>query len=415
MKFLVIICIFSSLLATACSNGSGGSTAIPFSDGDAVSSTTMSGTNVVPLQIRSTGYLNEPVVTVTVCNPGSTATCVTIPNVLVDTGSSGLRIFSSLLTSLSLTQVTDGSGNSVARCVTYGDGSAQWGPVQKAAVVLGGETIPSVNIQVINANYKSVPSKCNGAENDPSVTSYNGILGVGTRDQDCGSSSDCTAGGEQWYFSCPSGSSTCTDSGADLSLQVENPIAVMTSSSNTDGVDDSNGSSIILPSIPDTGVLSASGYLIFGIGLRSNNTPSNSAKVLRTSSAGYFYTTYDGTSYIPSLLDSGSNGFFFPATSDQTPTCDAGWYCPDSTVTLTATQKGNGGVGAYSASFNIVDMRRVFVSSNTAYPSDGAEEDDMFIWGLPFFYGRQIYTSIYGKSTTINGTTYSTTTPVVAY
>ena len=402
------------MFTAGCSNSSGAN-ALPFDAGDAVSSTTMSGNNVIPLQIKSSGYLNEPVVTVTVCNPGSTTVCVTIPNVLVDTGSSGLRLFNSLLTGLSLTQVTDGSGNDIARCVTYGDGTAQWGPVQKATVVLGGETVSSVNIHVINANYKTIPSGCDGAENDPVAAQYNGILGIGARDQDCGSSTHCTSGGYQYYFSCPSGSNSCSDSGAALNLQVENPIAALDTSSNTDGLDDSSGSSIILPSITDTGVLSASGYLVFGIGTRANNTPGASAKVLRTDAAGYFYTTYNGTSFIDSLIDSGSNGFFFPATSSQTPTCDGGWYCPDSTVTgIAATQKSFTGSSSSAVTFDLVDMRRVFVSSNMAYPSDGAEEDSMFIWGLPFFYGRQIYTSISGKSVTINGTTYSTT-PVVAY
>ncbi|HEX7674021.1 MAG TPA: DUF3443 family protein [Bdellovibrio sp.] len=411
MKQILLILAFSSLLVSC--SGSGGSTAIPFDDGTAAAAATMSGNNVVPLQIGSSGTLNVPVATVTVCSLGNTSQCVTIPNILIDTGSSGLRVFSSFLTGLSLTQVTDGSGNSIARCVNFGDGTNQWGPVKKATVIIGGETVSSVNIEVIDASYKTVPSHCNGAESSPS--DYNGILGVGTRDQDCGSSADCTqANNNGWYFTCTSGSSTCTDTGAALNLQVENPIALMDTTANVDGIDDSGGSSIILPSIPDSGVLSASGYLVFGIGTRSNNTPSNSAKVLTTNSEGYFYTTYDGTSFIPSLLDSGSNAFFFPATSSSPNTCSGGWYCPDSTVTLNATHKAYTGGASYSTSFDVIDMRRAFVSNNSAYPSDGAEEDSMFIWGLPYFYGRQVYTSIYGKTVTINGTTY-TTSPVVAY
>ena len=83
-------------------------------------------------------------------------------------------------------------------------------------------------------------------------------------------------------------------------------------------------------------------------------------------------------------------------------------------MTWSATHKAYTGGASYSASFDVIDMRRAFVSNNSAYPSDGAEEDSMFIWGLPYFYGRQVYTSIYGKTVTINGTTY-TTSPVVAY
>ncbi|MEJ0003569.1 MAG: DUF3443 family protein [Pararobbsia sp.] len=40
---------------------------------------------------------NVPLVSVRLCPPGSTANCVTIPNIQVDTGSSGLRVLASAL------------------------------------------------------------------------------------------------------------------------------------------------------------------------------------------------------------------------------------------------------------------------------------------------------------------------------
>src|SRR5208282_4537676 len=67
--------------------------------------------------------VNAAYVSVEVCNPGGTTTCATIPDVLVDTGSSGLRILASApgVSSLNLTPVT-GNGTPVYECDPYADG-----------------------------------------------------------------------------------------------------------------------------------------------------------------------------------------------------------------------------------------------------------------------------------------------------
>ncbi|HYA85901.1 MAG TPA: DUF3443 family protein, partial [Nitrospirota bacterium] len=87
--------------------------------------------------ITSSNYLNKPCVSITVCTPGSTTACQTINDILLDTGSYGLRIFKQALT-VNLTQVPSGSG-SLAACAQFADGSADWGPVEVAGVVLGNE------------------------------------------------------------------------------------------------------------------------------------------------------------------------------------------------------------------------------------------------------------------------------------
>jgi hypothetical protein len=61
---------------------------------------TSSGQNVQPIAVNSgplNNYANGVFTSVTVCVPGS-GSCQTINDVLVDTGSSGLRILSSVLT-----------------------------------------------------------------------------------------------------------------------------------------------------------------------------------------------------------------------------------------------------------------------------------------------------------------------------
>lgn len=93
---------------------------------------------------------NVAYVSVTVCNPGGTTTCATIPNVQVDTGSSGLRLLASApgLSNLTLAPVT-GSGSSVYECFEYNDGNYLWGQVEQADVSMAGENATDVPIQVI--------------------------------------------------------------------------------------------------------------------------------------------------------------------------------------------------------------------------------------------------------------------------
>src|SRR5512143_2176186 len=59
------------------------------------------GNNVLSITVNgslcsagtSNGYFNKPCVSITVCTPGSTTACQTVNDILLDTGSYGLRIF----------------------------------------------------------------------------------------------------------------------------------------------------------------------------------------------------------------------------------------------------------------------------------------------------------------------------------
>ncbi len=153
-----------------------------------------SGDNVMPVSVGGavpgiTTYLNEPLVSVTVCVHG-TDTCQAVDGILLDTGSFGLRIFKQALTGLSLTPEPAGQGGQLAECQQYADGTSDWGPVELADVQLGGEPAVYVPIQVIDSTFQG-SANCNGGTNldsSPSVDGYNGILGVGYLQQDCGTS-----------------------------------------------------------------------------------------------------------------------------------------------------------------------------------------------------------------------------------
>src|SRR5659263_155369 len=97
-----------------------------------------------------TGYnVNRLYTDVTICHPGSTTQCQTIDHVLVDTGSTGLRLLSSAMApALNLNRLTGGA-LPLLNCAQFVDNRFAWGPVATADVVLGGKTAASVPIQII--------------------------------------------------------------------------------------------------------------------------------------------------------------------------------------------------------------------------------------------------------------------------
>ncbi|MGA7321505.1 MAG: DUF3443 family protein, partial [Candidatus Sulfotelmatobacter sp.] len=129
LKFFLTV---TTGLACAFSVGCGGSSSSSSSTSTTSPTQTIvtSGANVAPISVNggpSGNYPDAGFTSVTVCVPGTT-TCQTIDGVLVDTGSSGLRILSSALT-LSLPQQNASDGNPVVECLPFVSGYT-WGPVQ---------------------------------------------------------------------------------------------------------------------------------------------------------------------------------------------------------------------------------------------------------------------------------------------
>ena len=188
---------------------------------------------------------------VTICIPGTT-TCQTVDNIEVDTGSEGLRVLQSALTSIALPQESVGSGNYLNNCVAFLDGSFFWGPVAVADVYIGGEVSASTPIQVISSGTPTVPSSCVAGttinENTPAALGANGLLGIGLEPTDCyfqgtDECSGITGTILPNYFLCPS--SGCTTSDAPVtdtaSEEVLNPVVGFNV--------DNNGSAITFPAL----------------------------------------------------------------------------------------------------------------------------------------------------------------------
>jgi Protein of unknown function (DUF3443) len=390
----VRVFLFTALLAALITTvGCGGSS---HSGSSGSSSTSGSGQNVQPITVDSgplNNYVNGVFTNVTVCIPGS-SNCQTIDHVLVDTGSMGLRLLSSVVT-LSLPQ-ENATNAALAECAQFSDGIT-WGSVRMADVKLAGEQASNIPIQLIgDPAFPNVPASCssNGAPEDTlQKLLAKGILGVGLFRQDCGPG--CVPGTTSnpgVYYACPS--SGCVVTVADLTQQVQNPVWMFSS--------DNNGVLIELPSVPPAGAPTLSGSMIFGIGTQSNNSLGG-ATVFALNSNADITTVFKGKSYSKSFIDSGSNGhFFLDSTTTGIPLCASpnnGFYCPTATQNLSATQQGSNGA-SNTVSFSIANADSLFSNSaDFVFPELGGPNANTFDWGLPFFYGRNVFTAIEQQNT----------------
>lgn len=346
--------------------------------------------------LSSVSVVNLPYVSVTVCVAGSTSNCKTVDHILVDTGSTGLRILASALDSTfisSLSSVT-ASGNQLGECAQFVSGYL-WGTVKTADLYLAGEEAASLPIQIVgDSSYSTIPSACQrkgSSMGSQSALGANGIIGLNSFKQDCGSScvSGTTAG---YYYSCAS-SGSCTDTTVALGSQVQHPVQLFSG--------DNNGVVLVLPSVASAGAASVSGTLYFGIGTQSNNTL-GSATPYGTDSQGYFRTAFNGSSNMYGVIDSGSNGLFF--NDSALATCSSGlasgWFCPSAATSLSATITGVSSStissNSTAVSFSIANAQTLFGSGYAAYGNLGAPygSNSYFDFGLPFFFGRSVYVAI---------------------
>ena len=374
------------VLITGCGGG-GGNAAL----------STAANVQAITVDPGPTNNVNLLFTTVTICTPGTPASCQSIDHVLVDTGSTGLRIVSSLLSpSLMLLQQTDANGAAIAECGQFADGYT-WGPVKLADVNIAGEQAGAVPIQVIgDPAFSAVPASCSSigrAKNSVQALGANGVLGVGVFQQDCGIACALSAI-PGTYFICPS--TGCQATQTSLMQQLQNPIGMFAL--------DNNGVIIALPSVPIIGAVGVSGFMIFGIGTQGNNGLGSAQVIPVNPKTGNFTTILNLVTYSNSFIDSGSNALFF--ADANIPTCTTstafGFDCPLFPQNLTAINQGAGGTTSI-VNFQVANADSLFAANpntfafdNLAGPNSSATSFD---WGLPFFFGRNVFTAIEGRNT----------------
>jgi len=388
MKAARVACLtnFTAVIAAAClladcgGSGSHTNTIIP------------PGTNVMAISVNggaAGNYANGVFTSVTVCIP-STTNCQTISSVLVDTGSYGLRLLSSAGGG-ALTLSLPTQAGPIGQCGLFVDGYT-WGPVATADIQMASEKANGVPVQIIDSTFSTVPTACNNAGggvemDDLHSLGANGILGVGPFLQDCGSA--CTATGSSnpgLYYNCAS--APCQVTAQPLAQQVSNPVGFFAT--------DNNGVIVELPAVASAAA-SISGSLVFGIGTQTNNGL-RTATVFPLDSNG-FTTSFHNVSY-PAFIDSGSNGLFFlDSTTTSIPVCsDNSFYCPSGNTSLSAIIVSGG--ARETVMFAVQNADNLFSVANVnVFPGLAAPNPGTFDWGLPFFFGRNVFTAIESRST----------------
>lgn len=423
-----------ALTLTGCGGGGGGSqvavvmptptpapspTPTPTPSATANTATVTLDAGPAALSTGPDGYtaFNEPYVTVTVCAPGSTTNCQTIDHIILDTGSVGLRIIQPVLNASLLAALpaeTDTPGNAVGECYQYVNSYA-FGSVRTADFSIAGEKVAAMPFQTIGdtGTFAGVPSSCSsgGGTSIATVKDFgaNGIIGVGTTTTDCGSI--CTVNGGSSgaiYYDCPaSGCSSVIARAANAAApfqQLPNPVAAFPT--------DNNGTIVALPSVPQPGVTTLTGTVTFGIGTQADNSLAAASVLPLTTSSnrlgeGFLTATYKGKQLTQSFLDSGSNDYFFIDTS-LNPCTDpdlTAFYCPPTPTPLSPLLTATNGATA-SAAFTLYSPLDVSGSSHVA-PGLGVNPTlvtpplpfaNSFDFGVPFFFGRTVYTAIEGRA-----------------
>lgn len=387
-----IAVILATFLVSACGGGGGGSS-------NASPRSRAANEMLVTVDRGPTvaGNVNQPFVSVTVCAPGSTTSCQTIDHILVDTGSTGLRLVAEAVDSTLISNLpaqTNNSGDPLRECQAFVIGYI-WGSVKLADVKLGELTAGNLPIQIVgDPAAPAVPTACSSrgsgkAMNTVESLGAKGILGIDSFVEDCPACAQSAT--IPAYFTCPAG--ICATVQLASARQVKNPVAALPS--------DNNGILLAMPAVGATGAPTATGSLIFGVGTRSNNAL-GSARILDLDNVGEYWTNYGGQ-WIAAFADSGSNALYFADAQISTCTNPAGFFCPGTTLARSVVVEGATNRTQASIDFSIADAHTLFTSypgtaySNLAGGWPGAAS--YFDWGMPFFYGRRVFYAINGRAT----------------
>jgi len=356
------------------------------------------GDNTVQVTVdNSPGSVNVLKASIKVCVPGtqSAPQCVTVDNMLVDTGSTGVRIAARAIPTLApllLTQVgaVDDTTRAapIAECMPFAAGYT-WGSVKRADITIGNKTASNLPIQVYSDGIYPTPDDCSNYGADMGGSGFagvNGILGIDNFATDSADAVTTAIPGNYYY--CPSQNS-CVSTRMLASREVKNPVVAFAT--------DNNGAIIRLPAVPAGGQASVTGQLVFGIGTQQNNVMPPSLNVLAVDKYGNFTTQYKGQVYTHSAIDSGTNAYAF--ADDTIPATPDNWYTPAAPLSLSAIMESTNGTGTpVNMPFSVGNALALRSAGNYALNNAGSyfanRKNSMFLWGLPFFYGRDVYTAI---------------------
>jgi hypothetical protein len=317
---------------------------------------------------------------------------------LLDTGSAGVRVLASALGPAlagslpAQTGATDDPTRAAAisQCANFASGYT-WGSVKRADVTIGAKLAGNLPVQVIGDGANATPPDCasRGVSDIGSVAQLgaNGVVGIGSAVRDFPLAAQYVL--PATYYYCPS-TGSCTSTRVPLDTQIMNPVAEFTT--------DNNGTIIRLPALQPGGQASATGELVFGIGTQQNNGLPSSANIIPLDSNGFFATAYKGSTFGNGVIDSGSNTTIFRDTA--IPFDAWGRYTPSTTLSLSAVLKPTGSAAtSATVPFQVANTASLLSGTYAALDNIASytSVSSYFIWGLPFFFGRSLYTALNGS------------------
>lgn len=363
--------------------------------------------------------VNRPMVSVKVCLPGSTSQCTTISNIILDSGSTGLRIMKSAVT-LSLPHVSVPAqvsqnlpgGSLLAECYPFVTSNA-WGTVHAADLYLGGEpALASASLHLMDSTFGNGPplnagtgvgSGCatNGFDLlTMSNLRANGILGVLPMQYDNKPAGNLAPANEYWAC-VPGGNCTLLEgtvpglaprvSKGALQL-VANPVFSLPA--------DNNGLIFQFPAVPDTGAVSAEGTLLLGIGTAGNNQVPSGMTLLAFDPFARVTVSYNqqimgAPGAVP--IDTGNPVTDFSASALAEPLCTLSGIqtllCPFTTKSFPV---GLGSIQSLStnrlsSSLLVGNAQSLLVSSGNRLFNNLVNDSSFPALGLPFFLGKTVY------------------------
>lgn len=392
-----------ALVLSACGGG-GSSAAAPSSSTGPVVATSTPLPTATPIHLPpqsttpnvqvivsddSMGAINRLYTSVTLCVPGTTQ-CQTIDHIVIDTGSSGLRIFNSALTLTGLPAIKNAQGT-LSTCQEFA-ASYMYGSLKQADIKMAGEVAANQPIQIVgDTQFPSAPDSCSNG-NPQIIGMGNGVIGIDSASQQSNQ-------GSMVYYQCANvNAGSCVEVLPTVSQQINNPISAFAT--------DYNG---VILKMNDTllkGSNSVTGQMIFGIGTQANNTVSPAAQLFKLNSyAELSAKATTGTSYNRSFFDTGSPFIAYSDPASKIPVDQSGFFAPVSPTTQTLNT-------------NIIDINQKMISmaylvtNQTALDTTQHVFDNLvesfavfsatFDWGLSFFFGKTVYMTFDGQNS-VNG------------
>lgn len=323
---------------------------------------------------HSPADINIPTVSAKVCLRNVLERCFTVRRLLLDTGSSGLRIFPSAIPTAQALPAPLLQTSSLWECLPFGTAHL-WGRVVPADVTLGGEpAVRDLSIQIVGRSPFSHPPPC-GRENGRSLSGIDGILGVSPGRVDGGAYFECSEPG-------------CRPVAPSPGEAIANPVMRAES--------DNNGIVLRFPGIPKNGTGPIMGELLLGVGTARDNRLPPGVRFFPMDRDGFFRAKTGRSSRLfYGRLDTGTTALVLP--DQKMPACSpplSNLACPDRETSISIFIPDRQGedrkipVQVGNAAERLREHRSLagdilYFSPETSSPP--------FILGMPFFFGKTLY------------------------